>query len=231
MNRRRTVAGSRVRCAASAVALLATVVIAAGAHAQAATGERGDRVRVVILPDHPNQPSARHVLTGRLVAEDSANLTIEVHRHVSPIRIPRGWIGGMWISDGPETLSRAALSGLVRGGAIGAGLGAMVGAEVAAGTDEDFLRAVMVRAAAYGFSIGASTAFARMLRPGERWRSVPVRPAARAGLGARVGPTLGLEAPIDQGQSPTATRQLLNGCDMHSAAKEEGVHRPGSPAR
>jgi hypothetical protein len=85
------------------------------------------------------------------------------------------------------------VGGAASGFLVGAAFGSVVGAEVAATTDEPFLRTILVRAAAYGVSLGATSAAVRAVHPGDRWRTVSVSalvapdPEDRAlSLGARV---------------------------------------------
>jgi hypothetical protein len=90
------------------------------------------------------------------------------------VSVPTGWISWLQVSLGPASRWQAASEGAASGFLVGAAFGSVVGAEVAATTEEPFFRAVLVRAAAYGVSLGATSAAVRAVQPGDRWRTVSV---------------------------------------------------------
>jgi hypothetical protein len=164
----------------STMLLVLLLGIATDGLAQPSAVEPGSRVRLILQPDRIGEHGPRQELRGTVTRITADSVEIRLHRYVDPVAVPAGWIAAMWVSEGPASSWQAARSGFGSGAALGAGLGAVVGAEVAGTTDEPFFRAVLLRAGAYGLSLGATTAIVRAVQPGERWRRVPVRP--RVGL-------------------------------------------------
>jgi hypothetical protein len=101
-------------------------------------------------------------------------IRLRIHEYVDPVVVPTGWISRLQVSLGPASRWQAASEGAVSGFLVGAAFGSVVGAEGAATTDEPFLRTIMVRAAAYGVTLGATSAAVRAVHPGDRWRTVSV---------------------------------------------------------
>lgn len=151
----------------------------------------GARVRLVLLPDREADRAQPQELRGTVVAISGDSLTLQMHAAVASVTVPLGWVQRMHVSLGRTSAWEGAREGGTLGLLIGAGLGAMIGAEIAQATEEPFLQTVLIRAAAYGLSIGATTAILGALQPGERWRQVPVRAQALAMPASRAGVSLG----------------------------------------
>jgi hypothetical protein len=132
----------------------------------------GSRVRLLLVPERAVGGAEAQELRGTVVAVAGDTLTLQLHAGVSPVQVRMGWVEQMYLSLGRASAWEAAREGGARGVLIGAGIGAMVGAEVAGVTGEPPVRAILTRAAAYGFSLGATSALVRALSPGERWRRV-----------------------------------------------------------
>ena len=173
-----------------AAAALAVLLAAPALAAQGPRLAAGDEVRFTLLPDRRAEPRARE-LRGTVASSTADTVVVQLHSQLAPVSVPVAWIGELQVSRGPASAWHGAREGARTGTMIGVAVGSIVGAEVAASTDEDFFRAVLTRAAFYGFSLGATSALQRAIRPGIRWERVPLRgggegSARRLGLGVQV---------------------------------------------
>jgi hypothetical protein len=157
--------------------------------------EPGTRVRFWVFPDQPSDAGERQRYEGTLVAFANDTLFVRLHRGLGVLAVPRLWVDELRMSQGLgsrwESAWRAGRTGFL----LGAGLGAVVGSEVAKTRDEagsDVLETILGHAALYGLSISISGAFWGLLHPSERWRRVDLARLSSDSRGVRIGVSLGL---------------------------------------
>jgi hypothetical protein len=162
--------------------LLCLLTVAGAAPARAQDALPADaRLRLWLVPDRQVAPGTRPELQGRLVAATADTLVVRLHGQLAPVSVPVAWVDVLHVSDGPATRLQGALTRGRAGLLLGAGLGAAIGSEVARETDGDVVQTILVRTAAYAFSLGATTAILGAINPGERWRRVRLRGETGAG--------------------------------------------------
>ena len=86
------------------------------------------------------------------------------------------------MSEGRPSRALGAWRGARMGFLLGAGLGALVGSEVANSQNQsgsELLNTILRRAALYGLSASASGLFWGVANPSERWRRVQLPPLAQ----------------------------------------------------
>src|SRR6185312_5280345 len=119
----------------------------------------GTRVRFWVFPDQPLDAGERQRYEGTLVAFANDTLFVRVHLGLGGLTVPLLWVDELRMSQGLGSRWGSAWRAGRMGLLLGAGLGAVVGSEVANTRDEsgsDVLETILSHAALYGLSISVS---------------------------------------------------------------------------
>ena len=160
------------------LALLFAVSLAPVATGQAPAThslEPGSRVRVTVFPDQASDLGSQQPYEGTLVAWARDTLFVRLHPHLGVLAVPRLWVDELWVSQGRRSRWAGAWRAGRTGFLLGAGLGAVVGSEVASTKNESgsaMLETMLTHAALYGLSLSVSGAFWGLAHPGERWKRI-----------------------------------------------------------
>jgi hypothetical protein len=157
--------------------------------------EPGTRVQFRLFPDQPSDAGERQRYEGTLVAFANDTLFVRLHRGLGVLAVPRLWVDELRISQGLGSRWGSAWRAGRMGFLLGAGLGAVVGSELANTRDESgsaVLETILSHAALYGLSISISGAFWGLFHPSERWKRVNLALLSSDSRGLRVGVSLGL---------------------------------------
>ena len=155
----------------------------------------GTRVQFWLFPDQPSDAGERQRYEGTLVAFVNDTFFVRLHRGLGVLAVPRLWVDELRTSQGLGSRWDSAWRVGRTGFLLGAGLGAVVGSEVANTRDESgshVLETILSHAALYGLSVSISGAFWGLLHPSERWRRVNLALLSSDSRSVRIGVSLGL---------------------------------------
>lgn len=172
-----------MRVIMSALALAATLAVAAPAAAQLSPPQPGQRVMLVLSRGQPVEGVRGREVRGTLVAADSNMVSVELRPGATPVQIPRTAVRQTYVSLGMP--SRMASAGLGAAAGIGTGVTASL---TSFNDDETISTGEKVMIGAIGGALGGALAGALM--PRERWSD-----ALTPGSSISIAPTVMSSSP------------------------------------